>query len=54
MEQDENHEKGPRWSWARNHMGNVRLKVYEKTNFTHAVKPHWINPHRIGRTGTGH
>jgi hypothetical protein len=23
MEQDENHEKGPRWSWARNHMGNV-------------------------------
>jgi hypothetical protein len=25
MEQDENHEKGPRWSWARNHMGNVSL-----------------------------
>jgi hypothetical protein len=25
MEQDENHEKGPRWSWARNHMGNVRI-----------------------------
>jgi hypothetical protein len=24
MEQEENHEKAPRWSWARNHMGNVR------------------------------
>ena len=22
VEQAENHEKGPRWSWARNHMGN--------------------------------
>jgi hypothetical protein len=28
MEQDENHEKGPRWSWARNHMGNVSLGCY--------------------------
>ena len=27
MEQDENHEKGPRWSWARNHMGNVSLTI---------------------------
>jgi hypothetical protein len=27
MEQDENHEKGPRWSWARNHMGNVSLSI---------------------------
>jgi hypothetical protein len=25
VEQDENHEKGPRWSWARNHMGNPSL-----------------------------
>ena len=25
MELRENHEKGPRWSWARNQMGNVRL-----------------------------
>jgi hypothetical protein len=23
VEQEENHEKGPRWSWARNQMGNV-------------------------------
>jgi hypothetical protein len=22
VEQEENHEKGPRWSWARNQMGN--------------------------------
>ena len=24
VEQEENHEKGPRRSWAKNHMGNVR------------------------------
>jgi hypothetical protein len=23
VEQAENHKKGPRWSWAGNHMGNV-------------------------------
>jgi hypothetical protein len=23
VEKEENHEKGPRWSWARNQMGNV-------------------------------
>ncbi len=25
VEWEENHEKGPRWSWARNHMGNPSL-----------------------------
>ncbi len=25
LEQEENHEKGPRWSWTRNPMGNVNL-----------------------------
>jgi hypothetical protein len=25
VEREENHEKGPRWSWAGNHMGNPRL-----------------------------
>ena len=25
VEQEENREKGPRWSWARNQMGNVSL-----------------------------
>jgi hypothetical protein len=31
VEQEENHEKGPRWSWARNPMGNINLgwPVYE-------------------------
>jgi hypothetical protein len=24
-QQEENREKGPRWSWARNQMGNVNL-----------------------------
>jgi hypothetical protein len=27
VEQEENHEKGPRGSWARNHMGNVSKNV---------------------------
>ena len=26
-DQEENHEKGPRWSWARNQMGNVSLDL---------------------------
>ena len=24
VEKEENHEKGPRWSWARNQMGNIK------------------------------
>jgi hypothetical protein len=43
MEQDENHEKGPRWSWARNHMGNVSLHVC-----FHLVFEFWIHPALFG------
>jgi len=28
VEQEENHEKGPRWSWATNQMGNPRLLLF--------------------------
>jgi autotransporter-associated beta strand protein len=30
VEQEENHEKGPRWSWTRNQMGNVSQFVMKK------------------------
>ena len=26
VEREENHEKGPRWSWARNQLGNINLQ----------------------------
>ncbi len=39
VEQEENHEKGPRWSWARNQMGNSSLKnpQYLLTNLIFGV-----------------
>ena len=35
VEQEENHKKGPRWSWVRSQMGNLKLILGLKGNAAH-------------------